>query len=285
MPVIAYIKQLRPKSWLKNVFVFMPLVFSLELTNLPKLAMCGLAFVAFCLTSSTVYTFNDLLDAEQDAEHPIKCRRPIASGAIPKSGAAVFCALLLISGLTLALFVNLPTAVIAAAYLAINVAYTIRLKHLAIIDCFCIAAGFVLRVYAGSAAIGDKVSNWLFLTVIAMSLFMAFGKRRGEMMKMEGSLTRHALEQYDLRFLNGMMFVCAGLMVVFYSLWAMARGLNMIYTVPVVIFIVCKYLLLVHDDDSHGDPTTVIFEDKTLLAASGLYALLTVGLLYAGRFM
>jgi 4-hydroxybenzoate polyprenyltransferase len=261
-----------------------PLVFSLELTALPKLFAAVLALLAFCLVSSSAYTFNDLFDAEKDAAHPIKCRRPIASGAISVGGGRIFCAVLLVCGLALALRVNPPTAVIAAIYISINVAYTLWLKHQPILDCFCIAAGFVLRVYAGGAATGVEVSDWLFLTVVSMSLFMAFGKRRGEMLKINDTETRRVLARYDFRFLNGMVFTCAGLSVVFYSLWAMVRGMNMIYTVPAVIFIVCRYLLLVHDDSSHGDPTTVIFEDKTLLFASAFYALLTSGLLYAGRF-
>jgi 4-hydroxybenzoate polyprenyltransferase len=277
---MAYIEQLRPKNWLKNIFVFVPLVFSLELTNGRQVLVCAVAFAAFCALSSSVYIFNDLFDLDNDRLHPVKCQRPIASGAISKRKARVFCFAVLALGLALASVINLLTAAVAVAYLTINVAYTLYLKRIPIFDCFCIAAGFLLRIYAGSTASGHAVSDWLFLTIVAMSLFMAYGKRRGELLKFADGETRDVIPLYNLTFLNGMVFVCAGLAVVFYSLWAMVRGVNMIYTVPIVIFLVCRYLLLVHDENSHGDPTSVIVGDKTMLAAVAAYVLTTIVLLY-----
>lgn len=162
----------------------------------------------------------------------------------------------------------------------INILYTLKLKHIPIIDCFCIATGFTLRVYTGGVATDTIVSDWLFLTILVMSLFMGFGKRRGEMVKIDGIDTRKVLDLYDMIFLNGMMFTCAGLMIVFYSLWTITRQLNMIYTVPIVIFIVCRYLLDVCENNSLGDPTVIIFKDKFLLISCVIYVLLTVGLLY-----
>jgi 4-hydroxybenzoate polyprenyltransferase len=282
MGLSLYIKETRPKNWLKNVFVFIPITFALELTDWDKLTATAIAFSAFCVVSSAVYVFNDIVDANKDAAHPVKRERPIASGAIPKDKAAAFAALLVIVGLALALYVTWLTFALVAAYLITNVAYTLVLKHKPIFDCFCIAAGFVLRVFVGGVKIKDGVSDWLFLTIVAMSLFMAFGKRRGELIKMGGNSTRLVLERYDLPFLSGVTFVCAGLSIVFYSLWAMNRGCNMIYTVPLIIFIVCKYLLLIHGN-SHGDPTTVILDNKTLIVACAGYAFLTVGLLYMGN--
>lgn len=277
-----YIRVIRPKSWLKNIFVFIPIVFSSELLNVQKLSMTVVAFAAFCLVSSAVYVFNDICDADQDAMHPKKCTRPIASGAIKKWTAAVFAVSLATVGLLVSFLVNVFTGALMVAYLLLNVSYTLRLKHKPIFDCFCIAAGFVLRVYTGGAASGEAVSDWLFLTVVSVSLFLAFGKRRGELLKVGDSSTREVLQWYDLSFLNGMVFVCAGLSVVFYALWAMYRGSNMIYTVPFIIFLISKYLLLIHRNDSHGDPTTVILDDKSLLVACGLYGLLTIALLYFG---
>ena len=275
-----YVREARPKSWLKNVFVFIPITFALELTDINKLLLTSVLFAAFCLVSSAVYVLNDIVDADKDVLHPVKCKRPIASGAISKGKAVIFAILLLVVGLVLAGCIAWLALVLVVAYFLINVAYSFSLKHKPIYDCFCIAAGFVLRVFVGGTVITGGVSDWLFMTVVAMSLFMAFGKRRGELIKTSGTgETRAVLERYDLEFLNGMTFVCAGLAVVFYSLWAMGRGSNMIYTVPIIIFIVSKYLLLVHGD-SHGDPTTVILGNTTLLAACAVYALLTVGLLY-----
>jgi len=276
-----YIKEMRIKSWLKNIFVFIPLVFSLELLNAEKLVMTVIAFCAFCLVSSAVYVFNDICDAEKDESHPIKHTRPIASGLIPKKSAAGFAALLAAVGLTTGFAVGLLVMVLIATYILLNLVYSMWIKHRPIFDCFCIAAGFVLRIYIGGVAGGEYISDWLFLTVIAGSLFLAFGKRRGEMIRIaDSAITRKVLASYDVQFLNGMVFVYAGLSVVFYALWAMYRGSNMIYTVPLIIFLISKYLLLIHNNDSHGDPTTVIFKDKSLLVAAGLYSLLAIALLY-----
>ena len=239
-----------------------------------------IAFASFCLISSAVYAFNDICDADKDAAHPVKRSRPVASGAISKRKAAILTAVLSIAGLAVGFTVNLTVMILVAAYLALNMLYSKRLKHKPVLDCFSIAAGFVLRVYTGGAASGEPVSDWLFLTIVAMSLFMAFGKRRGELAKVRNAETREVLHRYDGAFLLGMVWVCAGLAIVFYSLWAMNREHNMIFTVPLIIFLVSRYLLRLSDPDSHGDPTTVLFKDKVLLAAGGVYGVLTVALLY-----
>jgi 4-hydroxybenzoate polyprenyltransferase len=272
---------MRVKAWFKNLFVFVPIVFALQLNVLSKAVSTLAAFIAFCLASSAVYVFNDIADADKDALHPVKRRRPVASGKITKARAAVFAVVLVLAGLVLSYFANVFATAAIAVYLFINAAYTLLLKHKPIFDCFCIAAGFVLRVYAGGFACAEPVSEWLFLTVVAMSLFMAFGKRRGEMLKINGNETRSVLLRYDIKFLEAMVYVCAGLAVTFYSLWSMTRGMNMVYTVPLILFIVCKYLLLLHESDSHGDPTTVLYSSKTLLAACGGYGILLVALFYA----
>jgi 4-hydroxybenzoate polyprenyltransferase len=278
--IMSYIKQLRPKNWLKNVFVFIPLIFALELLNVEKLMPTTMMFATFCLASSAVYIFNDIRDVENDRLHPVKSNRPIASGTIGIKAAVVFAVILTAAAFGLAFYVNALAMLVIALYVAENILYSAYLKHRPIFDCFCIATGFILRVYAGSFASGGGVSDWLFLTVVAMSLFMAFGKRRGEILKVSAANRRPVLEYYDLDFLNGMMFACAGLSVVFYALWAMNRGMYMIYTVPIIIFIVCKYLLILHENDSHGDPTSVILNSKALISACGAYALLTIVLLY-----
>ena len=276
----AYTSLTRPKNWLKNIFVFIPLVFSLELFNLHQLAATTTAFIVFCLISSAVYVFNDICDAQKDALHPVKCNRPIASGLIAKRKAALFAISLLIIGVAASIFVNLFAGLLIAIYVAINLSYSLWLKHKPIIDCFCIAAGFVLRVYTGGAASGEPVSYWLFLTIVAMSLFMAFGKRFGELTMIGCVETRKVLHQYNTDFLNGMVFTCAGLAIVFYSLWAMNRGSNMIYTVPLIIYIVAKYLLTINNNKANDDPTAILFEDKTLLVVCALYGLLAIALLY-----
>ena len=277
-----YIKVARPRNWLKNVFVFVPLFFSMEVSKAGKLIATLLAFITFCLISSAVYICNDIADRKADAAHPIKKSRPIASGSLSVKNAALFAGILTVFSLVMGFLINLWLGVITVFYLILNLAYTWKLKHLPIIDCFCIATGFVLRVYAGGAACQEPVSDWLFLTIVSMALFMAFGKRRGELLKVSPLATRQVLRQYDPQFLDGIVFACAGLSVTFYSLWALNRGCYMIYTVPLIIFIVAKYLQLIHMPDSHGDPTTVILQDKVLLCACGVYGITATLLLYFG---
>lgn len=279
----AVLKQLRPKSWLKNIFVFAPLVFSLGLTDTFKLAETVLAFLAFCLISSAVYILNDIRDVEADRRHPTKRNRPIASGDLDAKTASFIGSILAVLALVIAVSINVETGAVIVLYATVNVLYSTWLKYIPIVDSFCIAAGFVLRVYAGAFASGEPVSDWLFLTIMAMSLFMAFGKRYDELRKVDFSQQRAVLRHYGSEFLLGMVFVCAGLSVVFYSLWAMDRGEHLIYSVPLVVFVVAKYLLLILDEHTNGDPTSIIFSSRTLRVAFVAYAVLILVLLYAGR--
>jgi 4-hydroxybenzoate polyprenyltransferase len=253
------------------------------LTELDILLSTAICFLAFCFISSAVYVTNDIFDAEKDRGHPIKKKRPIASGQIKTGKAVILAAFLFAFGFYIAIAGqdSYLAALFMALYVLVNLAYSFALKHFVIIDCFCIASGFIFRIYAGGAASGSDISEWLFLTMIAVTLFMAFGKRRCEIMQVSDTAkTRKVLASYDLSFLNGIIFCCAGLSVVFYSLWAITGIPAMIYTVPLVIFISCKYLLSVHGDNSHGDPVSVILGDKSLMAAIGVLGLTSVILLY-----
>jgi len=281
--MLNYIKLMRPKHYLKNVLVFVPAMYAEKLIDGAIMPSVVLAFVALCLVASGVYAANDIADAAKDAAHPVNKKRPIASGAISKPAAAVFAVFLFAAGLSLAFFTAMQVFYFVAAYAVLFLAYSFWLKHLAVIDCFCIATGFVLRIYIGGAAmsIGEMVSEWMFLTITAGSLFMAFGKRRGEMVQTSEPSARRVLNGYNLEFLNGIIFACAGVTVVFYALWARSNLADlMIFTVPLVVFIICKYLLNIHKNASYGDPITVIFADKVLLSAIALFALLSLLFLY-----
>lgn len=278
-----YIKLLRPKHWIKNILLFVPIVYSHNLTNLTLFLATLQCFVAFCLISSMTYVVNDIADMEKDRQHPIKKLRPIACGLIRVKNAAVFAIFLFVMGFTLTFihYGNSHVMLYAVLYIMLTISYSFFLKNFAIVDCFCIASGFIFRIFAGGAASGDIISEWLFLTMTAVSLFMAFGKRRGEIIRVSDSGdTRKALASYNLSFLNGMIFVCTGLSVVFYALWAITNNPAMVYTVPLVIFIVCRYLLIVHNNTSHGDPTSIICGDKELLVALGAFELISLALLY-----
>lgn len=280
LSVGVYVKEMRVKSWLKNLFVFCPIVFSLELFRWDKLMEAAVLTLSFCLISSAIYVFNDINDVENDRKHEIKKNRPIASGQIsfPKAWGLLGC--LTIIGLGMSLLVNWYSFLLIVAYVFINVLYSRWLKTKAVIDCFCIAAGFILRVMVGGTIVTAGVSNWMFLTVLALSLFMAFGKRRGELSSYAGGGTRTVLDVYDLNFLNGIVFMCAGLTVMFYSLWSISQKPRLVYSVPIVFFIITRYLLLVFKGQAEADPTNLLLSDKTLMASCGVCGIVMLALLY-----
>jgi len=296
---------MRPKHYLKNALVFVPLVYSFNLIDMGLFFNVSVCFVALCLIASGIYTVNDIIDCEKDKSHPKNKTRPIASGEISKNAATNFALMLFLSGFALLLFYfgfvlappdgwlshSEPGAVtmlfFCGLYVVLNLVYSIKWKHIAVIDCFCIAAGFILRVFIGGAASGlTHISEWMFLTIAAGSLFLAFGKRRGELIQL-GETGRKVLSDgggYTLEFLNGAVFSCASVSIVFYALWAMTSGPQMVYTVPLLIFIICKYLLNTHIKDSYGDPVTVIFSDKVLICAIIIFGMLSILFLYPWAF-
>ena len=275
------IKEMRVKSWLKNLFVLIPIVFSLELFERERLIGGILLTLAFCFVSSAVYIFNDIKDLEKDRNHEVKRNRPIAAGRISVTAGWILTAVLLAIGFVTAYFVKVAAFLIIVSYVFVNILYSTWLKRMPIVDCFCIAAGFVLRVLTGGTAVESGVSDWMFLTVIAFSLFMALGKRRGEMVWHIERDTRTVLESYEQTFLNGSTFMCAGLTVVFYSLWCLSQGAHLVYTVPIILFIVLRYLLLLFKGKEEGDPTGLILGDRTLLIACGLCSVIMLVILYA----
>ena len=278
-----YLKEMRIKSWLKNAFVFLPIIFSLELFEWNKLVEAIILALAFCLISSAIYVLNDILDVEKDRKHEVKKNRPIAAGQISFPCAWILLICLTIAGFGMALWVNWYSVLLILAYVVINILYSKWLKTKEIIDCFCIAAGFILRVLVGGTIVSAGVSNWMFLTVIALSLFMAFGKRRGELKSYSGGETRGVLEAYEMNFLDGVVFMCAALSMVFYSLWSISQESNLVYTVPIVLFVVIRYLYLVFAGRGEGDPTTLILSDKTMWVACGICGIVMIFMLYGTK--
>jgi 4-hydroxybenzoate polyprenyltransferase len=259
----------------------------------------AVCFVALCLIASGIYAVNDVADCEKDKAHPKNKLRPVASGEISKDAASYFAFFLFVTGFALLVtyfisveppqhssYIGMGSVLsFCVLYVILNLFYTFNWKHVAVVDCFCIAAGFILRVFIGGAAIGLYLSEWLFLTITAGSLFMAFGKRRGEMLQTSGTdAARKVLDGYNLDFLNGAVFSCAAVSIIFYALWAKESANGMIFTVPLIIFIICKYLLNTHAKDSYGDPVTTILSDKVLIGAIIIFGLLSVSLLYPWLF-
>lgn len=276
----AYIQLLRPKHCIKNILVVLPLVFSGRLFERALLGQTAAAFVAFCLVASLVYIINDIKDAERDRQHPTKCRRPIASGAVSQSHAAVEAMVLaiLLGAMGIWIGFSWKSWLCLMAYLVLNLGYSMGLKHIPILDIAILVSGFLLRVLFGSAVTGIATSGWLYLTVTSVAFYMGLSKRRGEL-RTSSETTRRVLRYYNDAFLSQNMQMCLTLAVVFYSLWSVDRGGHLMWTVPLVMCICLRYSMVV-EGNSDGDPVEVVFQDKVLLVLACVFGVITLALLY-----
>lgn len=200
--VLGVVKTIRPHQWVKNVFVIAPVVFAKEIFSPILLTRAASAFVVFCLLAGAVYAMNDLADVEADRQHPLKRHRPIASGQVPVPWARVLTGVLVVGALGWAYSIGTAFLATVALYFAQNVAYSLRLKHIAYVDVACISAGFVLRVVAGGYATDIALSNYLLVCTALLALFLGFGKRRHELAAKKGKKQRAALESYTARGLD-----------------------------------------------------------------------------------
>lgn len=285
-----YLKLIRVKHWLKNGLVFLPLFFSMNLCNIQYLSLCFFAFIIFSLSSSVVYVLNDMADVEKDKLHPIKKKRPLASGAISMAQAKIVIVILciLIAFMMGLLYWNDPNffiILIPIVYIILNLLYSKWLKHISIIDVVILVSGFVLRVMYGGVVVDVVVSKYLYLMIIFGSFYLGFGKRRNEMIK-NGKKSRKVLEAYNQAFLDKNMYVCLALAIVSYSLWCVdpmtiARTGHdyLFWTIPILMVILQLYSLNI-EGSSHGDPIEVVLSDKRLLVVIVLYIFVMTGLLY-----
>lgn len=283
------VKLIRVKHWIKNLLVLFPFIFAGELGAWYDAVP---AFFSFCFAASAVYVVNDLCDAEADRAHPTKCVRPIASGAVPKRVAAAVAVVLFTLGFACAaLFAAQMVEALfyLALYVLLNVAYSVRLKQVPIVDVAIVAAGFLLRVLCGGAFGDIWISPWLFLTVLSFALYFALGKRRGELQRV-GTSSRAALVGYNQSFLDKMMYVFLACGLVYYSLWTINRtgdssSILLLLGVPVAMIACMRYSLIVEGDVSDGDPVGVVLSDKLLLGLMVLWMVVVIVPLYAGGFV
>ena len=267
-------KALRPQQWIKNLFIFAPLIFSQNIFNRPLVVTTLLAFAAFCLVTSAIYLFNDLRDIEEDRLHPVKSRRPLAAGRLKKGTAIVAMAVLGPAGLLIAAAINLNFLLMTVAYVALQVAYSLWLKHVVILDVFVVAAGFLIRVVAGGLAIRVFLSSWLLICTTLLSLFLAMGKRRHELIILEKDAASHRpiLREYNIYLLDQMISVVTASTLLAYCLYTISEETvakfgtrNLIFTVPFVLYGIFRYLYLIHQKSEGGTPETLILKDKPLL--------------------
>lgn len=277
-----YIKLIRPKHYLKNILIFLPLVFSGHFFNIELLKISLFGFFSFCMAASTIYIVNDIKDREKDKMHDIKKNRPIASGKISVKKAVVLSIITFI----IAMFFQFLTQkifgfIFVVLYVIMNIAYSFKLKDIPLIDISIIVIGFLIRVLYGAYLINVEVSNWLLLTVISISFYLALGKRRNEIKK-NGSNSRKVLKYYTVDFLDKNMYLSLTLALTFYSLWCNDNvNEKLIWTVPLAIMTCMKYSMIV-EDDSYGDPVDVILSNISLLILLFILGISLFGVLYFG---
>ncbi len=277
----ALIRLMRPHQWIKNGFVFIGLVFGHGWEDERLVGEVLALFAAFCLVSSAVYALNDIADRDADRMHPAKRSRPLARGEIGVGHALVLCIALALSGLAIAAAVSLAALLTAAAYVGLNLAYSAGLKRVAILDVFMIAAGFMLRILAGTAGIGIDPSKWLLLCGLMLTLFLGFCKRRAELLAASGAgnpggaTGRAALEGYSRTLLDRMIAVSVAGAAIGYALYTvdpdtvMLHGTDrLILTLPFVLYGLFRYLQVVYSKGGGADPAWEMLHDPHLIAAT-----------------
>ena len=283
------LRTMRPKQWTKNGFVLVALIFDGKLLDLPLAVTAVWTLVCFSLVSSSVYILNDLVDIERDRQHPRKRLRPLASGQLNPGVAKAAMGALAIAGLLGGSLTDLSVGFTLAAYLVLNAAYCFYLKNLVIIDVMMIAVFFVLRVVAGAVAVEvSAFSPWLYICVSLLALLIAFGKRRHEIILLREAASGHrsSLKQYNLPFLDQILGIVTTSGLISYTFYsfeaetALADPSRMMLTVPLIVFVVFRYLYLIHVEERGGAPDDLLFADRPLFAAVVLWVLSVVAVIY-----
>lgn len=265
-------KLLRVHQYVKNLFIFMPLLFSLDFSDKSDILSSVAAFALFSLLASGIYVFNDLHDIHEDREHPSKKLRPLASGAVSTNTAKTL--IFALSGLSLGIsfFYDSALFTVLLFYFTLNILYTIKLKHIAIVDIFVIATGFVLRLFAGSAATGIALSMWIILVTFLLAIFLALAKRRDDvLLSLEGAQTRKNIDGYNLEFVNASMVLMAGVVIVSYIQYTISEEVikrldseHLYLTSFFVILGILRYMQITFVEENSGSPTKIVLKDTFL---------------------
>jgi len=282
---------LRPRQWVKNLFVFAGLVFAQKLFTPSVWPALG-AFAVFCALSGSVYLLNDAADREKDRLHPDKKWRPIASGRLPAGTAVTAAAVLVVAALAGSLVLSRPLAVVALAYAVLLGAYSVWLKHVVIVDVIVVAIGFVLRAVAGAVAIDVGISGWLLICTVLMALFLALGKRRHEYLTLGEAAVRHRpiLAEYSAGLLDQMIAVVTASTVTAYALYTMSPETVAKFethllpvTLPFVLYGIFRYLYLLYRRQLGGNPSELFLNDGPLLVNTLLWILAVALIIYGPR--
>jgi 4-hydroxybenzoate polyprenyltransferase len=265
---------MRPHQWTKNLFIFAPLLFGKKLTDPIAIGHSLLAFAVFCCLASGLYIFNDWLDAEEDRAHPEKRNRPISSGALPIPIALIGCATLIVVAFWIAAMLGLKFFFIATLYFILTLSYCLTLKRMIVLDGMTIAAGFVLRVVGGAIAVSVVPTHWLIVCAFLLALFLAFTKRRQELLTLSGNAAEHrqVLSQYSVGYLEQVNNILIGAAIVCYALYTVAPETverfgtdSLIYGTVFVIYGMLRYMALIRNPTNGGNPSKMLLHDKPLL--------------------
>jgi 4-hydroxybenzoate polyprenyltransferase len=287
-PALGLILSLRPAQWTKNLLVFAPLIFAVKLFDTLSLVRAVAGFAVFCALSSAVYLINDVMDRDGDRQHPVKRLRPIAAGDL--SVAAALAAAIVIGGgaLTAALLLDWRFGAVSAFYVALQVLYSVSLKHIVIIDALALAIGFVLRAIGGAVVIDVVISHWLLVCTILLALFLGLSKRRHELTLLAGGAPGHRriLEEYNPYLLDQMIGVVTASTLMAYIIYCTSPETTgkfgtsqLVLTTPFPIYGIFRYLYLVHQRGS-GSPSEVLLTDRPLVACIALWGLAVVAIIY-----
>jgi 4-hydroxybenzoate polyprenyltransferase len=278
--MMPLLRSLRPVHWVKNLVVFAGLIFARHFDQTDDVLRAVGVFAVFCALASAIYLFNDIRDRESDRSHPHKKLRPIAAGELSVGTAAAASVFLFAAGLTAACLLGLPVFITVAIYVLLNLAYSMGLKRIALVDVMIVALGFVLRAVAGAEVIDVEISPWLVVCTLLLALFLGFGKRRWELVALGGDATSHraALAGYTTVLLDQLIAVTTASTVVAYALYTLAPDTQakfgtdqLIWTLPFVLFGVFRYLWLIHGAQQGGNPTSALLRDWPIVATAVLW--------------
>lgn len=283
---------IRIKQWIKNFFLFAPLVFSHHLFELGYISIALKAFVSFCFLSSVVYIINDIADLEQDKNHPTKKNRPLPSGKISIPNAIIISFIFFVGMIILAYDLNPKFKFALTVYFIINILYSFKLKQIVLLDIFFIAFGFMIRIIAGGWVINVYISSWLILTTLFLSLFLAVTKRRSELAVIENNLsTRKVLNDYSILFADQLATISAAGTVISYALYTVSERTreifqteNLVFTTPFVVYGIFRYLYLVHKKNLGENPTQIIITDIPMIINILLWVFASIGIIYKQKF-
>lgn len=262
---------LRPHQYIKNLFIFAPLLFSFDFT-IENLINASIAFILFSIMASSIYIFNDLMDLEEDRAHPTKRNRPLANKSITIFSAKILICVLSLSSLLISYVFSLKLFLVLILYFLLNLAYSYKLKHVTIVDVFIISTGFVLRLFAGAFVIDATLSIWIIIMTFLLALFLAIAKRRDDVLLfLEGVESRKNIDGYNLEFVNAVMVLMAGVIIVSYILYTVSSEViirhnseNLYLSSFFVILGIIRYMQITFVEENSGSPTKIVLKDRFL---------------------